>query len=67
MAFSGMGSFQMHASQDRQAGLSIIGIKRNRTLVVSILHHLTARSDQLVAARNPTVGNGHPASSSSLC
>jgi hypothetical protein len=52
-----MGSFQMHASQDSQAGLGIIGIKRNRTRVVSVLHHLSARSDQLIAARNPAAGD----------
>jgi molybdate transport system regulatory protein len=45
----------VHPSQDSQASLGIIGIKRNRTLVVSVLHHLTARSDQLIAARNPAI------------
>jgi hypothetical protein len=40
--------FQLNDFQDSQARLSVIGIKRNRTFVVSILHHLTARSYQFV-------------------
>jgi hypothetical protein len=49
----------MNDSQDSQARLGIIGIKRNRTLVVSVLNHHTARSYQFVSGRNPTAGYCH--------
>jgi hypothetical protein len=45
----------MDALQDIQAGLAVIGIKCNRTLVISVSARLTAGGDQLVAARNPTL------------
>jgi hypothetical protein len=38
----------MNDSQDSHARLSIIGIKRNRILVVSVLNHHTACSYQFV-------------------
>ncbi len=38
MVFFVMGSFPMDALQDSQAGLGVIGIKCNRTLVISTLH-----------------------------
>ena len=52
MVYFAMGSFQMDFAGP-QTGLGIIGIKRNRALVVSVSYHLTTHSDQLAEARNP--------------